>query len=125
MFVTELNQKKKPKIKSHFTMGNYCIWKVTRRGEVTLFAGVPGKLGNTFGDDPKECLFGSMYGIVIGKDNSIYVSDSTYHVIKRIFEGKVSLFAGSKSGYLDYTELRVAMLLDFHFTGTSMIGTQL
>jgi sugar lactone lactonase YvrE len=74
--------------------GNNIIRKVTPAGAVSTVAGIAGSGG--FGDGPAgSALFNSPLGIAIGTNGAIFVADSGNHVIRAIYGGAVSTFAGS------------------------------
>jgi streptogramin lyase len=74
--------------------GNNIIRKVTPAGAVSTVAGAAGSGG--FGDGPAGgALFNSPLGIVIGANGAIFVADSGNHIIRTIYGGTVSTFAGS------------------------------
>lgn len=73
---------------------NYKIRKIDASGNVTTVAGT-GIFGTTNGAN-NVSKFGFSSGIAVTNDgNTIYVSDYNTHVIRKIFNGQVTTFAGT------------------------------
>lgn len=82
--------------------GNNVIRKVTHdAGTITTFAG-NGKVGYS-GDGglATEATFGSVRGIAVGPDGSVYVADGANNVIRKISEGRfITTYVGNgNAGY--------------------------
>lgn len=78
--------------------GTFSIYKLSPDGIVTTIAGDPRQCDHK--DGPvKDALFGSCYGIAVTSDGSLYVADSSNHVIRKISEGVVSTLAGRPQKY--------------------------
>lgn len=71
---------------------NYRIRRISPDGTVTTIAGT-GERGLRDGK-AKQAQFGYCYGIAVGEEGSLFVSDTTNHVIRRIKDGSVSTLAG-------------------------------
>ena len=71
---------------------NHQIRKISVDGTVSIVAGT-GKCGYLDGK-VEEALIGGCYGVAVGEDGSIYFSDSSSHVIRRVKDGEVSTLAG-------------------------------
>src|SRR5690242_18297545 len=81
---------------------NHRIRKLSPDGAVTTFAGT-GEYGFRDGRADKA-QFGWCFGITIGtKDDVIFVSDFSYHTIRKIEDGYISTLAGNpgESGYVN------------------------
>ncbi len=73
--------------------GNHVIRKITPDGVVTTFAGT-GILGFEHGE-ATSASFNHPINVAVDASNNVYVSDRGNHVIRKISEGWVSVFAGS------------------------------
>jgi len=89
--------------------GNHCIRKIDKDGNVTTYAGDPGKKGFINGDKLKEAVFWEPAKTTLGPKGSLYVLDQGNHCIRKIeAKGIVSTFAGAcgfaSAGYLDSSD---------------------
>ncbi len=82
-------------------MGTSLLWTraITKLGRSLLMALCPtaagtGEKGFPLMERWKNQKFGECYGIAIGEDDTIYVSDASAHVVRRIKNGEVSTLAG-------------------------------
>jgi CubicO group peptidase (beta-lactamase class C family) len=74
--------------------GSSTIRKVTSSGTVTTVAGRAGFAGSADGD-PIHARFNHPFGIAVGADDTLYVSDAASHTIRKITaSGRVSTLAG-------------------------------
>jgi DNA-binding beta-propeller fold protein YncE len=86
---------------------NHVLRRVTLAGEVTDFAGT-GQPGNA--DGPiATATFDAPQGLAIS-GGVIYVTDIARHVVRKIENGQVSTFVGSKAGYQDSDDLKSGQL---------------
>ncbi len=81
---------------------NSRICKITSAGVVTTIAGGTAGFADGVGSNAK---FQAPAGIVVTKDNILYVADQKNNRIRKIMpNGEVSTFSGSSQGYLDGTK---------------------
>ena len=75
--------------------GNCIIRKITPTGQVTTLAGQLGRASGNDGD-AKSATFSSLFnGLAVGKSGNIYVTDTRWHVIRKITPtGEVTILAG-------------------------------
>ena len=105
---------------------NRRIRKLSPDGIVTTVAGT-GEPGHRDGP-AEEATFGVCVGIAVGDDGTIYVSDYSYHVIRKI-SGVVSTLAGKthapglKDGKGEGTDLTVPKVFASTFTEVSWLWT--
>ncbi|WP_428898054.1 NHL repeat-containing protein [Parelusimicrobium proximum] len=80
--------------------GNNRIRMIVEGGNITHYAGSPtGVAGNAVGDRTTQALFAAPRGIAINTGNdTVYVSDTNNHNIKRISAATVDVIAGSSVG---------------------------
>jgi uncharacterized repeat protein (TIGR01451 family) len=74
---------------------NFAVRKITPTGIVTTLAGLAGTGGvaNGTGSDAR---FGSLNGIAVDKLGNVYVTDGTYHIVRKITRaGVVTTLAGT------------------------------
>lgn len=71
---------------------NYRIRKIALDGTVSTVAGT-GKRGYQDGK-VEEAQFGYCYGVAVGEDGTLFASDNTNCVIRRIKDGVVTTLAG-------------------------------
>jgi hypothetical protein len=79
------------------------IYKVTPDGDLTTFAGTSGRAGSADGVATRA-LFNSPHGIVLDRNDVLYVADTDNQTIRRITpDGRVSTLAGKagKEGVAD------------------------
>lgn len=73
---------------------NYTVRKVTPAGFVTTIAGTAGVQGSADGTGP-AARFGYVEGPAVDASGNIFISDGTYHTIRKITPaGQVTTFAG-------------------------------
>lgn len=73
---------------------NNTIRKITPDGNVTTLAGLNGIAGSVDGLGG-AARFNSPFGVAVGSDGTVYVSDSAAHIIRKITpSGNVTTFAG-------------------------------
>ena len=85
--------------------GNNTIRKITPDGTVTTYAGAPGVSGSANGA-ASDARFLSPFGVMVDKNNNVYVADTFNHTIRMITPaGVVSTLAGKAgvAGSLDKT----------------------
>jgi len=63
--------------------GNHCIRKIDKDGNVTVYAGQPGKGGYSDGL-PQNALFNQPTGLALDKEGILYVADWKNHRIRTI-----------------------------------------
>lgn len=82
---------------------NHCIrFFNIKTSEMSIFSGSIGKAG--LKDGPAgDALFNEPVGLAVGKDNSIYITDSGNQRIRKISNGVVSTIAGSGKSVLEGT----------------------
>jgi len=81
---------------------NNCIRRVTLAGVVTTYAGT-GTAGATNGA-LASATFNGPQDVKLSPNGRLYVADTTGHLIRRIYNGEVSTFAGDGvAGYVDGT----------------------
>lgn len=74
--------------------GNYVIRKITPEGIVSTLAG-SGSVGNVSGSGQAASI-GSVAGMTIDRAGNLYITDASYHLIRKItLTGVVSVFAGT------------------------------
>lgn len=80
---------------------NHLIRKVSTDGTVTTIAGV-GARGHRDGK-AEEAKFGLCFGIAVGEDGTIFFSDFSFHVVRKISGGLVTTLAGKPKtkGFVD------------------------
>jgi DNA-binding beta-propeller fold protein YncE len=71
---------------------NYRIRKISTDGTVTTIAGT-GKCGWVDGI-AEEAQFGMCFGLAVGSDGSVFVTDFSNHTVRKIQDGLVSTLAG-------------------------------
>lgn len=79
------------------------IRKISTNGDVSVFAGQPSTVGNTVGEG-KDAQLGKLTAIAIDAYDNLFVTDSTFCLIKKITPaGVVSIVAGflDSCGYVD------------------------
>lgn len=84
-------------------LGNQVIRKITPTGIVTTFAGIAGQSGSTDGDRLTG-LLGGPYGLVIDKNENVYVADYANSNIRKITPaGYITTIAGDSTnpGHVD------------------------
>jgi len=75
--------------------GNCIIRKITPTGQVTTLAGQLGRSGTDDGDSKSATISRFGGGLAVGKSGNIYISDSKWHVIRKITPtGEVTTLAG-------------------------------
>lgn len=85
----------------------HCIYKITRDGNISVFAGKAGTSGNNAslnGVAASSARFNTPKGIACDKSGNIFVADSGNNQVRIIHGGKVSLVAGNgdaSSGFVD------------------------
>ena len=103
------------------TSGSYCIVEVSADGlEQRVIAG-DGTKGTEYYDgeagNPTSAKVGATFGIAAGSDGALYISDNTYHCIRKLTpsadgdyaKGTLETIAGSgKSGYSDGIGLKAS-----------------
>lgn len=66
---------------------DYCthqVFKINSSGQLTLYAGT-GATGNTGNGGPATAAtFGTLRGVAVDGQGNVYVSDNTYHVVRKI-----------------------------------------
>ena len=72
---------------------NHVVRKIDIYGMVTTFAGVPGYYGFNDGE-LGEALFNTPMGIAVNSYGVVFVSDTGNHLIRKIYGGIVTTFAG-------------------------------
>jgi sugar lactone lactonase YvrE len=83
--------------------GNYTVRKITSSGEVTTVAGAAGVSGFADGTG-SAARFGRLAGVAIDHSGNLYVTDPTYHTLRKITpNGTVTTVAGKPgvAGYVD------------------------
>ena len=75
--------------------GNHVIRQIDLEGNVTTVAGVPGVYGYQNGAQ-EEAMFDSPMGLVFDQAGRLLVADTGNHVIRILYEGQVSTFAGTR-----------------------------
>src|SRR6266567_1205438 len=74
---------------------NYAVRKITPAGIVTTLAGVPGYGGSTDGTG-SDARFGTLNGIAVDSTGNVYVTDGSYHTVRKITPaGVVTTLAGT------------------------------
>jgi sugar lactone lactonase YvrE len=78
---------------------SYCVRKVTPGGTITTFAGTPKVYGNSGDGGPAaSARFGTVESVKLAPDGSVWVSDSSFNVVRRIDPaGIITTVAGSGS----------------------------
>lgn len=85
---------------------NHVIRKITPEGIVSTFAGIGLETGGYQDGAASEAKFNEPMGLVFDEKGGLYVADSGNHLIRYIFEGKVTTVAGkptaidSLTGYM-------------------------
>ena len=74
--------------------GNHVIRKIDTNGNVATVAGQAGNYGHNDGA-ANEALFNSPMGIAVDGDGRIFVADTGNHLIRVIYNGKVTTLAGA------------------------------
>src|SRR5439155_15066215 len=74
---------------------NYAVRKVTPAGVVTTLAGLAGTGGITNGTG-SDARFGALNGIAVDRTGNVYVTDGSYHTVRKITPvGVVTTLAGT------------------------------
>ena len=61
--------------------GNHCIRKISTDGIVTTISGQPGVRGFKYG---RDSLWFQPYGLIVGQDRELFVTDRYNHAVRRI-----------------------------------------
>lgn len=73
---------------------NHCIRKVTVEGVVTLLAGMPSANSYSLDAPRLQARMGQPFGITIGENSNIYITDVEFHTVRRLSNGFLSTIAG-------------------------------
>jgi sugar lactone lactonase YvrE len=76
---------------------NNVIRMISPEGVATTFAGRVNETGGYKNGAAAEALFNEPMGLVIDEKGGLYVADSGNHLIRYIYEGKVTTYAGKKT----------------------------
>ena len=73
---------------------NHAIRRIDLQGNVTTIAGVAGQYGYANGAQD-AALFDSPMGLAFGQDGQLFIADTGNHVIRVLYDGYVTTYAGS------------------------------
>lgn len=73
---------------------NNVIRKITPEGVTTTFAGIANEMGGYKDGSVAEAAFNEPMGLAIDEKGGLYIADSGNHLIRYIYDGKVTTVAG-------------------------------